>query len=32
MYDESAIIIRDNKWAYYGYIYMLKNGGAEKVN
>ncbi len=32
MCDESAIIIRDDKCDYYGDIYLLKDGKAEKVN
>lgn len=32
MCDESAIIIRDNKCDYYGDIYLLSDGKAEKVN
>ena len=31
MCDESAIIVRDDKCTYYGDIYILKNGTAEKV-
>ncbi|WP_404988002.1 Type 1 glutamine amidotransferase-like domain-containing protein [Clostridium culturomicium] len=32
MCDESAIIIRDDKCNYYGEIYLLKDGKAEKVS
>ena len=31
MCDESAIIVRNDKCTYYGDIYVLKNGTAEKV-
>ena len=31
MYDESAIIIRDNQCVYYGDIYFLKDGNVKKL-
>lgn len=30
--DESAIIVNDDKYRYYGDVYLLKNGKAERVN